>query len=207
MLYREDMLELTRRMTPARTSMTRVAGAYFDEDGGLIDTINTHFLKLSTAEKTTILNQAKAIPFSETNKQLIDYEFPLSSKGPGSLYQMLNAIKESGLKNDALLLTFYEYVGENILIDNGYGMFLFHDRYDIPVKGADKSRQWESDNTFEYIICSIFPVDGNYDPSGKPICGFMYPAYANGCAYLDHIAVYNLEPDRPMEALTEILGV
>lgn len=207
MLYREDMLELTRRMTPARTSMTRVAGAYFDEDGILLDTINTHFLKLSTAEKTTILNQAKAIPFSETNKQLIDYEFPATSKGPGSLYQMLNAIKESGLKNDALLLTFYEYVGENILIDNGYGMFLFHDRYDIPAKGEDKARQWESDNTFEYIICSIFPVDEKYDPSGKPICGFMYPAYANGCAYPDHIAVYNLEPNRPMEALIEILGV
>lgn len=207
MLYREDMLELTRRMTPARTSMTRVAGAYFDEDGVLIDTVNIHFLKLSAAEKTTILNQAKAIPFSETNKQLIDYEFPEAAKGSGSLYQMLNALKESGLKNDALLLTFYEYVGENILIDNGCGMFLFHDRYDIPAKGTDKVRQWESETTFEYLIFSVFPVDSNYDPSGKPICGFMYPAYANGCAYPDHIAVYNLDPAHPMEALTEILDL
>lgn len=30
MINREDMLELTRRMTPARTSMTRVAGCYID---------------------------------------------------------------------------------------------------------------------------------------------------------------------------------
>ncbi len=207
MIYREDMLELTRRMTPARSSISRVAGAYFDEDGNLIDTINIHFLKLSASEKASTLELAKAIPFSETNVQLKDYEFTPSSKQPGSLYQMLNAIKDSGLKNDALLLTFYEYVGENILIDNGYGMFVFYDRYDIPAKGTDKARQWESEKMFEYIICSIFPVNENLDPAGKPICGFMYPAYANGCAYPDHIAIYNLEPDRPMEALTEILGV
>ena len=207
MIYREDMLELTRRMTLERTSFTRVAGAYFDEDGNLDDTVNIHFLKLPAAEKKKMLELAKAIPFSETNKQLIDYEFPAEAKRPGSMYQMLNAIKESALKNDALLLTFYEYVGQNILIDNGYGMFVYHDRYDIPAKGTDKERQWESDETFEYIICSIFPVDQNYDPCGKPICGFLYPAFANRCAWPGHILVYNEEPDRPMEALTEVLGV
>ena len=33
MIVREDMLELTRRMTPARTSITRIAGCYVDRDG------------------------------------------------------------------------------------------------------------------------------------------------------------------------------
>ena len=33
MINREDMLELTRRMTPARSSVSRIAGAYFDEEG------------------------------------------------------------------------------------------------------------------------------------------------------------------------------
>ena len=36
MINREDMLELTRRMTPSRTSFTRVAGGYM-EPGGEID--------------------------------------------------------------------------------------------------------------------------------------------------------------------------
>ena len=30
MINREDMLELTRRMTPARTSFVRMAGCYTD---------------------------------------------------------------------------------------------------------------------------------------------------------------------------------
>ena len=33
MINRDDMLELTRRMTPARASIGRIAGAYFDEEG------------------------------------------------------------------------------------------------------------------------------------------------------------------------------
>ena len=33
MINREDMLELTRRMTPARTSFVRMAGCYTDSDG------------------------------------------------------------------------------------------------------------------------------------------------------------------------------
>lgn len=31
-INREDMLELTRRMTVKRSSMTRIAGAYMDRD-------------------------------------------------------------------------------------------------------------------------------------------------------------------------------
>lgn len=44
MINREDMLELTRRMTPARASVGRIAGAYFDEEGYVDGTFNTNFL-------------------------------------------------------------------------------------------------------------------------------------------------------------------
>ena len=44
MINRDDMLELTRRMTPARASVGRIAGAYFDEEGYVDGTFNTNFL-------------------------------------------------------------------------------------------------------------------------------------------------------------------
>ena len=61
MINREDMLELTRRMTPARSSVGRIAGAYFDEEGYVDGTFNTNFLKLSTPERTKNLNLAKTV--------------------------------------------------------------------------------------------------------------------------------------------------
>ena len=51
MINREDMLELTRRMTIARNCFNRVAGAYMDEEGFIDGSFNTHFLKLSPADK------------------------------------------------------------------------------------------------------------------------------------------------------------
>ncbi len=51
-INREDMLELTRRMTVSRNCFGRLAGAYMDEEGFVDGTFNTHFQKLSGADKT-----------------------------------------------------------------------------------------------------------------------------------------------------------
>lgn len=66
MINRDDMLELTRRMTPARTCFDRIAGAYIDDMGEVDGSFNTHFGKLSNSEKSRNLALAKAIPFSKT---------------------------------------------------------------------------------------------------------------------------------------------
>ena len=143
MLKREDMLELTRRMTPARSSIDRVAGCYFDEEGYMDGTFNVNFLNLSAKEKTKNLLLAKTIPFSETNRQLIELDFPGETKDSGDMMRLLDAMKEVGLKNDALLETFYEVVAEKQPKGSPFAIFLFHGIYDIPRKGTDKAEQWE----------------------------------------------------------------
>ena len=67
---REDMLELTRRMTVSRSCFSRIAGAYMDEEGFIDGSFNTHFLKLSGSEKERNLNIAKTVPYSNTNVNL-----------------------------------------------------------------------------------------------------------------------------------------
>ena len=117
MINREDMLELTRRMTPARASMTRVAGCYIDRDGEYDGSFNTNFLKLSGSDKTKNLKLAKTVPFADTNKNLKKYEFGPESQKAGSMWQLLMAMKECGLKNDALMDTFYDVVMERYRTD------------------------------------------------------------------------------------------
>ena len=68
---RGDMLELTRRMTVKRNCFHRIAGAYLDADGFIDGTFNIHFQKLSLPDQEKNLKIAKAIPFSETNEELI----------------------------------------------------------------------------------------------------------------------------------------
>ncbi len=88
---REDMLELTRRMTVSRSCFSRIAGAYMDEEGFIDGTFNTHFLKLSGSEKEKNLNIAKTVPYSNTNVNLKNYRLDLGARRPGSVIQLLEA--------------------------------------------------------------------------------------------------------------------
>lgn len=201
---REDMLELTRRMTASRSSMTRIAGSYMDAEGYSDGTFNTNFFKLSAAERTKNLAIAKAIPFSETNHNLKGYQFSKEALKPGGIWQLLMAMKNCGLKNDALMETFYELVGEYYESDHDYAVFVFHDRYDVPVKAADHERLWESEEMFEYIICAICPLTGSYEP-GKPECGFLFPAFMNRSGDEHFINVFQADEKQPHMELLKLL--
>lgn len=206
MIHREDMLELTRRMTPGRTSMTRIAGCYVDRDGEFDGSFNTNFLKLSSSEKTKNLQIAKAVPFSDTNKNLKKYKFHPGSQKSGSMWQLLMAMRECGLKNDALMDTFYDVIMEHYHAEHEYAIMVFHDRYDIPAKAADKKRLWESEEVFEYLICAICPLVGEYEP-GEPECGFLFPAFTDRSGELNYVNVFQKDPDKPhMELVDVILG-
>ncbi len=123
MIDREDMLELTRRMTVKRTSMTRIAGAYIDRDGEIDGTFNTSFLKLSAAEKEKNLALAKTIPFAETNRKLKRHRFGEKAREADSMYRLLGGLRSCGLKNDALMEIFYEESGRPVPCREGITRF------------------------------------------------------------------------------------
>ena len=89
-INREDMLLLTRRMTPKRTSITRIAGCYVDRDGFIDGTFNTDFLKLSPKDKEKNLAIAKAIPFAKAAQ--------IFGKGEGERRFMAASVGNPGLR-------------------------------------------------------------------------------------------------------------
>ncbi len=175
-INREDMLELTRRMTLSRNCFSRIAGAYFD-DGGYVDgTFNIHFKKLSSKEQTEKLNIAKAIPFSNTNVQLKEYLFEESDRKQDTIWRLLMGLKDCELKNDALLDVLYEVVGEKYHSDREYGIYIFYGNYDVPLKANDKESLWESEEVYSFLVAAICPIIGDYEP-GEPEAGFLFPAF------------------------------
>lgn len=198
------MLELTRRMTPARTSFTRIAGCYVDKDGEFEGSFNTNFLKLSVSERSSKLKLAKAIPFSPTNENLKRYEFSQNLQKPGRMQQLLMAMKECGLKNDALMDTFYDIVMENYHANSEYAILVFHDRYDVPIKASDNVRLGESEEVYEYIICAVCPLVGEYEPA-NPECGFLFPLFTDRSADVNHIAIFQADTLHPHSELLEVL--
>lgn len=204
MLNREDMMELTRRMNLSRTSFTRIAGCYCDETGEIDGTFNRNFLQLSAADRKKNMDLAKTVLFSKTNEELKEYDFSVRSQAKESVGRLMEAIRQCGLKNDALLDVFYEQISDRYHGTSPYGIFVFHDRYDIPIKGKDKERQWESEEVYEYLIGLICPVDEEYEP-GKPAWGFLYPSFKDRSCDEEHIAIYQREHRAGLEKLNSIL--
>lgn len=200
MINRDDMLELTRRMTPARTCFDRIAGAYVNDLGEVEESFNIHFGKLTGAEKTRNLNLAKTIPFSRTNEQLKEYEFPEKAKGKDSMYFLLRAIRQCGLKNDALMEVFYEQIADGFPVDYDFAVFVFHGVYDVPVKAKDKERLWESEEIYDFLVCTVSPMAGKYEPA-EPVFGFLYPAFSDRSADENRIDIFHANPEHIEEGL------
>ena len=57
---------------------------------------NVNFLKLSAAEKKKNIELAKVVPFAATNVNLKRYEFADADRRPGTVWQLLMAIRECG---------------------------------------------------------------------------------------------------------------
>ena len=83
-------------------------------------------------------------------------------------------------------------------------MFVFYGCYDVPLKAADHNSLWESEEVYEYLICTICPLTGDYEP-GKPECGFLFPAFVDRSADSDFVDIY--QADTPHQEILKLLGV
>lgn len=189
MINRDDMLELTRRMTPSRTCFHRAAGAYMTADGEIDETFNIHFLKLSASEQSKNLSLAKQIPFSRTNDKLREYPFPKEAMRPGGMWQLLTALCRCGLKDDMLMELLYEQIGESFASEEPYAIRIYSGSYDVPSKAADGEWLEGSETVYDFIICAICPMSEPYEPL-DPVCGFLFPAFSDRCADTGAIDFY-----------------
>lgn len=194
-INRDDMLELTRRMTLKRNCFSRIAGAYIDADGEIEGTFHTHFLKLSAKDQQINLDLAKVIPFSKENETLKGFTFQSEDETPKSIWQLLMALKDCELKNDALLDVFYEIVANAYDKKEPYAIYFLHGTYDIPLKAKDQESLWESEEVYKFMICLIAPCNKEYQLQ-EPQSGFLFPAFTNRSTNIHGIHIYGTTEEK-----------
>ena len=198
-INRDDMLELTRRMTLKRHCFGRVAGGYYDHNGSLEGTFNTLFGKLSPAEQSRLLAVAKAIPFAETNTKLKEYRFSEDEK-KSYAWRTLMELNRCELKNDAMLENLYEVLEGRLDINQACCVYVFQGLYDIPLKGTDKQSQWESEEVYKFLICAVCPINADYVP-GEPEEGFLFPAFVDRSSNENRIDLYQKDDSDSSDGL------
>ena len=68
-------------------------------------------------------------------------------------------LRESRLKNDDLMDTFYDMIIDSYDYVGNYLILIFHDAYDVMTKTSDNDKLDESEEVYEYLLCAICPVN------------------------------------------------
>lgn len=214
-MNRKDTLELKRRMKKGECTFTKMRGCYVDSHKEIIVNINETFLNLADDEFYKYLEIAKKTLSGTIGNNLLELEFNPGEENPGGRQNFLLGLRDSKLKNDALADRLFELIIENYDYDGNYLILLYHDAYDVIVKTNDNNKLDESEEVYDYLICSICPVELTKAALGyredehrigprirdwvvsMPENGFVFPAFTDRSSDIHSLMFYTKTPKEP----------
>ena len=214
-MNKKDILELKRRFKKDACTFTRLCGCYVDADRNKVTTFGETFLNLEDEEFYKYLEIAKKVMSGTIGNNILELEFPTAEEAPGGRQQFLMGLRESALKNDDLMDTFYDLVIENYSYVGNYLILVFHDAYDVMTKTSDNNKLDESEEVYEYLLCAICPVtltkpglgyredENRIGPRirdwvvGVPDTGFVFPAFTDRSSDIHSVMFYTRDTKTP----------
>lgn len=225
-MIKQEVNEIKRLYTPSNCSITRICGCYVDGEKNKKTEFKEAFLSLPEEEIFKYFELLRKTLSGTIGKNLLDLEFPLSSEESGGTQEFLLRLRDSKLKDDALLEEFYDKIISSYEYVGNYLILLIHDAYDVPGKTLDGlTMEDASDTVFEYILCCICPVNLSkpglsYDAQANefhnrvrdwivemPEAGFLFPAFNDRSSDIHSVLYYTKNPEEPhTEFADNVLG-
>jgi hypothetical protein len=214
-MNKKDILELKRRFKKDACTFTRMCGCYVDADHNKVTTIGETFLNLEDEEFYKYLEIAKKVLSGTVGNNMLELEFPTAEEAPGGRQQFLMGLRESALKNDELMDTFYDLIIDSYDYVGNYLILIFHDAYDVMTKTSDNNKLDESEEVYEYLLCAICPVtltkaalgyredENRIGPRirdwvvGVPDTGFVFPAFTDRSTDIHSVLFYTRDTKTP----------
>lgn len=225
-MIKQEINELKRLYTPSNCSITRICGCYVDGEKNKKTEFKEAFLSLPEEEIFKYFELLRKTLSGSLGKNLLNLDFPLASEQEGGTQAALLALRDSNLKDDALIEEFYDRVINTYEYVGNYLILLIHDAYDVPGKTTDGLTMDDaSDTVFEYIMCCICPVNLSkpglsYDNINNefhnrirdwvvemPETGFLFPSFNDRATDIHSTLFYSKNPEEAHSEFVEnILG-
>ena len=225
-MIKQEINELKRLYTPSNCSITRICGCYVDGEKNKKTEFKEAFLSLPEEEIFKYFELLRKTLSGSLGKNLLNLDFPLASEQEGGTQAALLALRDSKLKDDALIEEFYDRVINTYEYVGNYLILLIHDAYDVPGKTTDGLTMDDaSDTVFEYIMCCICPVNLSkpglsYDSINNefhnrirdwvvemPETGFLFPSFNDRATDIHSTLFYSKNPEEAHgEFVENILG-
>ncbi len=217
-MEKKEVLELKRRLKKETCTISKLAGCYVNSAKEKVVTFSDDFLGLSDEEIFKYLEIAGKTLSGTVGNNLMELAFPDDENG---IQKSLLALKNSKLSDETILDGFYDRVISSFSFEGHYLILLFYDIYDVPRKTTDGMKLDESEEVYDYIICSICPVRLSkaglgYIEDEQKIAprirdwvvdatdtGFIFPAFTDRSTDIHHVMVYAKKPADPHKEFWE----
>lgn len=158
-MNKKEVSEIKKQFSPANCAITRICGCYVDGEKNIKTKIKDAFLSLPEEEMFKYFDLFKKSLSGTIGKNLINMEFSMEQEFSGGTQDFLLRLRNSQLKDDALLDEFYQKIIDFYDYGENYYIVLIHANYDIPGKSSDGDEMFDaSDEVYEFILASICPV-------------------------------------------------
>lgn len=208
--------------------IAKLCGCYVNGDKEKVKVFSESFLDLDEKEQHKYLEIFRKTMSGALGKNLIDLSFINQDNEDISFGKgMLNAVKKSELKDEALLEKLYDRIINTYKHIGNYLILLIYQSYDVPgVTDDEIAMEDASDEVYSYILCSICPMrltkpGLGYDDKLEmihtlkqsfqvelPDTGFIFPAFNDRSSDDTQLLYYTKKADDLQDKLLdELLAV
>ncbi len=225
-MINSEILEIRKQMKHENCSITKVSGCYVDGEKTIKTKFTESFLCLPEEETFKYFEIFKKTLSGTIGKNLINMEFPLETEFNGGTQEFLLKLRDSELKDEALLEEFYNKIIQVYDYPSNYLILIVYAAYDVPGKTNDRIMMEDaSDEVYRYILCSICPVNLSkpglsYHEElnqigkriqdwvvGMPNNGFLFPAFNDRSTDLHSVLYYSKDSEElHSDFAKELLG-
>lgn len=224
-MNKKEVLELKRRFKKESATFTHLCGCYVDCNRNKLCKWDGKFLNLEDEEFYKYLEIANKALSGTIGNNLLELHFPIEEEAVGGRQQILMALRDTKLSDETLLDTYYDLIIDTYDHAGNYLILLYHDVYDVMTRTSDNINVDESEESYEYLICAICPVDlskpglGYREDEqrigarirdwvvGAPDTAFLFPAFNDRSTDIHSTLFYTKNTKEPhSEFMTNGLG-
>ena len=225
-MIKKEIAEIKKQLTHKASTISKIAGCYVGGEKQKIASLNSTFLTLPEEETFKYFEFFSKTLSGTLGRNLLNMEFPIETEKEGGTQAELLKLRNSGLKDNELLESFYDKVIASYEYTGNYLILLVHASYDVPGRTSDGLElEDSSDEIYEYILCCICPVELDaaalsYDPVAgvfsardrdwvveKPVNGFLFPAFNDRSTDIHSLLYYSKKAEEINESFIEsVLG-
>lgn len=157
-MNKKEVAEIKKLFKPEMCNLTRICGCYVDSEKQKVSETKEAFLSIPEEEMFKYFDVFKKNLSGKIGKNLLNLKYETSTYLPGQ--DLLLGLKDSKLTDNSLIEELFDKIISSYYYVGNYYIILAHSVYDIPGKASDGTTMYDaSDEVYEYLICSICPVD------------------------------------------------